>query len=658
MGDTPSSSFHTQTLTQLLSGKGEEDDDGLGLIKDSDDDEEDEMELPEIRQGNTSKNSRERGTVSRSASIIPQTPSHRKITVDLTEIPSTQSSPFSPGPRNSFLSPIRSPLKDKSANINAPPPTVKSIMKRPRHLVVQNSYSSVNSSPLSGRTQSPAKVSSARARQCPDLPPASVELGESMAKNSPAIDDTPAQTPRRNPRRIWVEVPDSDAELESVGPSPEKVDTTPGTPRFCSNTNEVTPVTHNPLREQSKGEGDSEEPCHEDEFTAGPETPTPLVRKDHLRFSSQEPEEMYEAIPVTPSHMSSAVPRAGRTETQARSQFTQAMESQRIPMEVIRAMGPQTDRSDIIISIHPGPAEDIVNGTKNHEFRNYKIPTQVSRIWIYVTHPICELRYMAVIGPAKQPGEVDDENGLGNAEFDSGASGYKFAHELLQVYQLNNAVPLATMKENGWVGSPPQKYVYTPPAVVGQLLANLRCALFDENVAGNDHGLSISQEVEEQLRSDIFHSTQIAADGRGVTIPSSRGPSPEADRPSTATQVDDVFAKPSLPARIQSEVIQRTPTKPGAAPFIVPPSQATTASEPSSPVQSPEKSPIRPEPFSQLSGLSFPEYADERSFLKQLPAGLPFSLSSSQPMLPESLFVDDVRQPPIILDSDDEGSDS
>lgn len=661
MGDTPSSSFHTQTLTQLLSRNKDEQEDWLTLIRDSDEEDDDgwDMELPEIRRAESSTNTRAQVTSSRSTSIIPQTPSHRGSAVDLTEVSSTQSSHLSPAPRNSFISPIRSPLKDKSSNVNAPTPTLKSIMKRPRNFVVQDSFSSVNGSSASAHGQSPVKpVTPARLGRWPEAPRTSVELGESISKAVVYTHDVPLQTPTRNSRHVCVEIPDSDAELESVGPSPEKADIMPGTPAgMSSNKENETPETRAPLREIDPGHGG--ELSDEETASEGPGTPTPLARKVKIHLPSQHPDEEAEEVPVTPLPKSTTTPKTGRRETQARSQFTQALESQRLPLEVIRDMGPQTDRSDVILSIHPGPVEDIVNGTKNHEFRNYKIPGQVSRIWIYVTQPICELRYMAIIGPGKQPGEIDDETSLGNAEFNAGTSGYKFAHELLQVYQLNNAVPLSTMKENGWVGNPPQKYVYVPPAVVGQLLANLRCALFD---VGNEPDLSISQEVEEQLRSDILYSTQLVSDGHDghdVVIPSSQEPSPDDGRPTTA-KANEVFAKPPLPTRAQSEVVHKTPTKRGP---ITRPSQATTASEPSSPVHSPDKSlqfttATRPELPSSHGESLFPEYNEERSPPKQLQdGGPPFSLGSSQPMLPDSLFVDDVRQPPVILDSDDEGSD-
>lgn len=351
----------------------------------------------------------------------------------------------------------------------------------------------------------------------------------------------------------------------------------------------------------------------------------------------------------------------------AKSQYyTQGIESQRVPLEVIRAMPPQTDRSDIIISIHPEPADLIAHGHKSHEFRNYKILSTVSRIWIYVTSPICELRYMAVIGPAKQPGEIDN-SGVGNRAFNAG-TGSKFAYELLQVYQLNNPVSLATMKENGWVQGPPQKYTFIPPAVVGQLLGNLQRQLFPEEPQStfeeSQGFISTPQQIEDQLRSDIIHSTQLAPDVAvdNAIVMSSPDEPPRVQRTPAAKRASEVFARPQLPATKTPAQVQTLPTfaQPPSLPRNrdvnpVRPSQATTASEASSPAVSPEKSCPRPALLTS-SGPSFPDYLDDASPVRFV-AGQHYSLGSSQLRLPESLMVDDVRQPPDIRDSDEEGDD-
>jgi hypothetical protein len=476
-------------------------------------------------------------------------------------------------------------------------------------------------------------------------------------------------------------------------------------------------------------------------------TPTPIVRRVHI----EEPppptaEEVYEETPRKPHKSSPLYQRhtqarsqrqtQGKSQrrnlarsqrhTQARSQYyTQGFESQRIPLDVIRRLGPQTDRSDIVISIDPDIVDNIVAGHRDHEFRKYKFPMQVVRCWIYTARPVEEVKYMATLGPAQQPGQIDSGTGVGNAEFNAGTSGYIFAHKLLQVYELNNPVPLADMPDNGLGDGPPQRYRYLPPAIVGQLLANLRCPLFEESdfefdVEDDEDGddVTISQELAEQLRDDIIHSTQRpSSKGRHPhfeeddLIPASQSPIKPRARPPTTTQKqdDDAFARPPVPAparssqRVRNQHSQLSLPNPQRHPTpfttttttpttttttnTIRPSQATTASNLSSAPPSPAEKysypastgpasvprPRMPGSSSELSslpgwaGLDGDEDGDdgeEDSLLRLPPAGeLGLGLgglTSSQAGLlpPDSLLVEEVRMapPPVeVWDSDDEG---
>ncbi|CAK7206944.1 hypothetical protein SEUCBS139899_009751 [Sporothrix eucalyptigena] len=269
-----------------------------------------------------------------------------------------------------------------------------------------------------------------------------------------------------------------------------------------------------------------------------------------------EPSDMQrEARALIGDYCSQSITASDSLETQAtQQQYSQGFESQRVPLEMIRMMGPQTDRSDIIISIHPEQIRKIVTGAKDHEFRNFKIPHTVSRFWIYATRPVCELQYMAVVAAGfRQPGEIDSESGVGNADFNAGRLVAKFAYKLVQVYQLNNPVSLDVMKKNGWAG-PPRRYDYLPPAVVGALLGNLRCALFEDtgitgleepgfgepgkgsenvdcggasgrpNKDNRDGEMSVSQEIEAQLLSDISE-TQASQNLQLLALPDSQAQS-------------------------------------------------------------------------------------------------------------------------------------
>ncbi|KAK4128117.1 hypothetical protein N657DRAFT_638524 [Parathielavia appendiculata] len=443
-----------------------------------------------------------------------------------------------------------------------------------------------------------------------------------------------------------------------------------------------------------------------------PGTPTPAVRKVQIELPpAPGAEEVCKETPRREPHKPSPVyQRQTQARSQARSQFySYGLESQRVPMEVIRSLGSQTDRSDIVILIDSDIVDDIVKGLRDHEFRDYRFPMQVCRCWIFAGHPANEVKYMATLGPAQEPGQIDSSSGLGNAEFNAGASGHKFAHKLLQVYQLNNPVPLEDMADNGLGEGPPAKYRYIPPAIVGQLLANLRCSLFEEEgeVEGDgDAGegdVTISQELEEQFRSDIIHSTQLRSTESGRhheeedIIPASQSPLKARSNPA---KPDDAFARPPIPAQRSSQRLRNqhqsrnqpsrqppakrqrqsnpsvTTATGSKAPNSIRPSQATTASDisvPSSPAKpSSELSsdPAFSVPRPPLPGSSEPSLPEddplpplsggmgESSLLPLPPAG--FLLSSSQTggvlLPPDSLLVDEgrVAPPPVVWGSDDD----
>lgn len=394
-------------------------------------------------------------------------------------------------------------------------------------------------------------------------------------------------------------------------------------------------------------------------------------------------------------------------QTQARSQFySQGLESQRVPFDVLHNLGPITDRSDYLVNISAETADRIATGRQDHEFREYKFPAQAVRCWVVIDLPVGQVKYMASLGRPKKPGEIE-ENGLGNAEFNEGESRYQFAHEILQVYELNNPVPLAEMKKFGLGEGAPPRWRYVPPAIVGKLLGNLRCALFGEGYLEDEEDLlvdedplveedpllaetqdgpaeeetedadvTVSQELAEQIRSDITQQTQVYSSHtmQNEVIPASQDlPTAAARRTATATPKSAVTptAQPSsriqatVPAtarrsssRIQSQKqrsqeVQKTPST--VRRRVVTASQATTASNASSPNVSPEKSSVsRPPNDSGLSSSQTEGLGDDTPI--RLP-NVGLSGGSSQGMMLDSLLVDDVRPPPQILDSDDDDGD-
>ncbi|KAL0941877.1 uncharacterized protein CTRU02_204640 [Colletotrichum truncatum] len=696
MGDepTPSSSFHTQTLTQMSrrsAEKSPDEDDDVWQFQPSDD----EHEKPTLPSASDKENLVPgKKPPSRTPSVVPQTPTNKRT---ILEIPSSQGSPLTPMLARYSPAPKRSPLKDKSTNKMMSPMRLTGSVKRPRTLTIQDSYATIgsqDSTQLSSPNRPPLQPAK-NVRFITPHPTASlVPLEEEETEDEENERET-SPSPRRPPRSPLREIADSEDESDALDVLDEEAEgygivgeeTQLQMDQLLTSSEERASKELSPVEE---GDSDKENVApatsEEEEATVVLSQPFILPKLGRVHSNTSDRRETVEVITSSPdptrnsdssasreSNKGSTEESISQTPTQSqrtptskgkgkaavetpKTPHTQGLESQRIPLEVIRAMAPQTDRSDIFISIHPEHMDNIVAGTKDHEFRSYKIPSTVSRMWMYITKPASELRYMACISEAKVPGEID-EDGIGNADFNRHKlPGAKFAYRLYEVYELNDPVPLGEMQENGWLHGPPQKYNYVPPAVVGHLMANLRCSVFGEEENGEEDEdepeigrketsqisaeRTISQEVAEQIRSDNDHSAHHSSEA-DILVPSSQTPTRSQRAFGT-----ELFPKPALPPTPFSRPSNPTPRR------AVRPSQATTASQTSSPSQSPIKSVPRP----VHANSSLPIFVDEEDDSPiRLPPGN-FQLGSSQllsksQMLPESLWVDDEREE-IVYDSD------
>ncbi|KAI1758392.1 hypothetical protein F4782DRAFT_477937 [Xylaria castorea] len=721
LGDSPgpgvSSSFHTQTLTQMLSTNDREQD--PWQIEDSQDDEDSKlvMETPRKASGQHGKSEAKEDIASGVPSLIlSATPANRQ---KRTEIPSSQS-PLTPMLLRYSPPPHQSPLKAKSTNVEAPSSILKTSRKRPSNAIIPDSYSTAHdSSPLLSQKSTVKATPSKRLR---------FNIPEDKENITPGRTKPKSPKPKSQPtgRRPLQEVPDSDEELDE-DPDETEYETEddqygtqdPESPTPKRFQNVVPPIenTH-PELESSQTvnrplEGTIEQvvpsgsrlPSHElgldlrDEITSVPNhepaasSDSRLEARDpHLKrpdvvsgshVSNQEPDqepgtEVEAQTPEPPRAKqgvidSGSASAAEQTVEPAPSEqdenedieddlppsqdylYTQGLESQRLPLDSIRALGPQTPHSDIMVSLHPEHIARIVDRTKNHEFRAWKIPQQVSRIWVYITRPECELRYMCRFSEPKMPGEIEDEKGVGNVEFNQGKKTAKFAYEILQVYELNNPVSLDEMKRKGWVKGAPQKYTYIPPAVVGELTANLRCALFDgkpQSQSAPNQGVSESQELKAQLQSDADYSTQHYSDETmDEVIPASQSPRKDIGNSKGEANWQGP-ARPALSRVLSTSSNQGAPSLPPSQRQrnFVRASQATTVSQvSSSPAISPGKSGRHPIPLPSSSP----------TVLRRTHSSLRSSqFPTTSQMLPDSLLNDDIQEPPpIIWDSADEHSD-
>jgi predicted transcriptional regulator len=112
----------------------------------------------------------------------------------------------------------------------------------------------------------------------------------------------------------------------------------------------------------------------------------------------------------------------------------------------------------LYMSINPNATNKIANLIKTYEFRNYFPKNEFKFLYVYVTSPICELKYILEIGNiVKYPNKII-ENGDGNKDFNNGKKA-NYAYEIIKVNRLKNSVNLKTLKEK-FKFTPPQAYAY------------------------------------------------------------------------------------------------------------------------------------------------------------------------------------------------------
>ena len=122
--------------------------------------------------------------------------------------------------------------------------------------------------------------------------------------------------------------------------------------------------------------------------------------------------------------------------------------------------------SDIFMSIKPEHMRNIASGVKNHEYRGYLLPSSVRRIWFYTTAPVKQIEYVARISPGKVPGQVPEDGGIGNADFNAGRKQSKYGYEILQLWRLRQPISLEQAIATGSLKGAPQKYCWVPDSLL------------------------------------------------------------------------------------------------------------------------------------------------------------------------------------------------
>ncbi|KAM5350535.1 hypothetical protein ACJ41O_007040 [Fusarium nematophilum] len=756
-GDAPSSSYHTQTLTQFLGRDAAH----AHYIKDSEDEDEDEgfqqwlgdptspspqriqdqkpispVRKRPLKSALKSHQRPQEAAASREESVVPQTPRKRAKSV---EIPSSSQASAPPSMSsvaslmlNRYGPPDRadpSPVKPKSSSTVVKSP-LKQLTGQPRTAttprrhdrIIQDSY----------HTESWGSVTRTPLRELPvDSPNRTPKGTLEPFESSSALDEMETPTKSR-PKPESSELGGSQRRILDGSPTPRMKRVSPG-----GGKKKV--LLEIPDSEDEDDE-DFDDENEEGSFVAGPETQfvmneiasseesakitpapgAPLIGGtqqtalgdissavsdgSHLQPSTSSPPlPPLSSRPTTNPPASASTPkRSRRLAKRLRKPIhrpvpptqTQPLESQRVPLATLQSLPPASARTDVLLPLPEDTLTDIIEGFQVDLLLPFKIPAQVVRFWFYEGDL---LQFLA----CAEPGRVTD--------------GPAWRYHLSQVYELNNPVEGDDMREEGWVEGDIGRYVYIPPAVVGQLLWNLRHPIFSEDgdggaesqVAATEDGddgsesgrvnlfakssqqrnptptpsMSVSQQVEAQLKSDIAHSTQFphsddilvpstpeeendenSSSKQDATPPTTHVPSsPKTIKPPPRTGTRTPFAASSYRA-IRSPLSSSTSRRPTTT---VRPSQATTVSQASTPEKQSSSSIQRPSLHSS-SSIGFPEgLLDDEDGVSSPPLRLPpgyvpgsSQLLTKSQMLPDSLVIDDARLPPEIWDSEDEGDDN
>ena len=127
--------------------------------------------------------------------------------------------------------------------------------------------------------------------------------------------------------------------------------------------------------------------------------------------------------------------------------------------------------SDVILPMRDPYMDQIIDGSKNFEFRRYCLSPEVKRIWFYRTAPHSSITHVCETLPARtrNPGDAPlSEDGLGNMEFNTRHqdwAGYDFAYKMVTVYELREPITLKDMKEKHGFKSAPRGFVYLPKSI-------------------------------------------------------------------------------------------------------------------------------------------------------------------------------------------------
>ncbi|KAB8241132.1 hypothetical protein BDV35DRAFT_385227 [Aspergillus flavus] len=104
----------------------------------------------------------------------------------------------------------------------------------------------------------------------------------------------------------------------------------------------------------------------------------------------------------------------------------------------------RTRRNDIFMSIKPEHMHNIATGRSSH----------------LVLHVVTRISH------GKVPGEVPENGGIGNEDFNAGEKVSKYGYEILDLWKLREGISLESAISKGFLKGAPQKYCWVPVALL------------------------------------------------------------------------------------------------------------------------------------------------------------------------------------------------
>ncbi|KAK3182033.1 hypothetical protein K4F52_006597 [Lecanicillium sp. MT-2017a] len=716
-----SSRYHTQTLTQLIGrgsfiADSDEDDEGLdgnghgqnddGFLDWLGTNQEEEPPSPTtaVRAAAvvpSSSPAKHPAPQSREESVIPQTPV-KSIRFQLP--PSAQAVSPSPariakyGAPDKYTSPSKhfaaasgdgaaslTELTGKPQELKSPAKKT-SMQQRVPSLVIQDSYASEGWTSVGGDTQqrggTPSQTQSQMYSTPAEAPARTQQPGETAPSQAAQTDaeneeyhEASSQLPRTPDRGAFTirkppppqppsdparqEIPDSDEEDEAFGDDDDEEANDKEEPdesafaagaetqllmdQLQSSVQKWTRPQQAPLPSSSSPSSSPRPQLHTSSSIPGSATTPQSLPPSSGKKPHPPPSAICHDIPPAPTPATRAQPPPIRKplhheDHQPLDTQGLPLESQRVPVATLHAFPPASARTDILLPLSAATSSSLVSGHIDSITLPFKVPAQVVRFWL-LTGSV--LRYLCTVDPITRQ-QLPDGN---------------YAYPVTQVYELNNPVQEDDMRAEEWIHGQVARYAYFPPAVVSQLLWNLRHALFDD----------------PDTTSDKIPSTPERAPGTSSQVQMHSSPMQTYQRPPPAS----TMPAPPPPGRLQTTTTTRSSNNNAQSLSLVRPSQATTASQAS--ISTPPRSTQRQQrhglnkelattPTAPPAGLQnscsdslvFDDHGGSSISMPFAVSGLDDDSSSASQlltksqMLPESLVRDEVRFPNEIGDSDEE----